>query len=182
MAKASAHTPQQIEQIKDQLAMLAGRGKYNEGSNIVRGDGIFAASIERTFGMSVSELERLYGPRRRRKPAQTPKSEEGAVTVSAIEIHEFISGKPNGDRATRMTLCSHFKVQVFNPDKAEPFMAFEYDCFDGFRVSVEERNRGFKAATEYAQNLAQAIGYKAEIKLRQFQAKIIQHTEWQEIA
>lgn len=180
--KNHGFTDAQVADIKDKLAMLDGRGKYNTGSNICRGDHVFAASIHREFGYPVDDLRKMFGPKRRTKATATPKSEAGGVTISAIEIHEFVSGKPNGDRATFMTPCSHFKVQVFNPNKAEPFTAFDYNCFDAFHCGVEKRDRGLTAATEYAQNLAKAIGYKAEVRLRQFKEKIVSHTEWQEVA
>jgi hypothetical protein len=38
------------------------------------------------------------------------------MSVEKIEIHEFISGRIHGDRDTRLTDCSLFKVQMFNRD------------------------------------------------------------------
>lgn len=173
------YTPEQIAKMKDDLDALDGKGRHNVGSNIVRGDGIYANSLERRYEMTIEDMRKLV--KANRKPKAAPKKAE-AVTIDRIEIHEFISGKPNGDRATHMTPCSHFKVFVFNPKKPEPFMAFDYNCYEAFHSHVEKRERGLKAATEYAENLAMAIGWGGEVKLRQFQAKIVSHTEWQEVA
>jgi hypothetical protein len=45
----------------DELRMLKGDAPHNGGGNICRGDGYFANSLVRKYGMSISELERAVG-------------------------------------------------------------------------------------------------------------------------
>ncbi len=47
----------------DDLKKFYGRAPYDGGSNIVRGDGYFARSIEKRYGMSIPELARVVGLR-----------------------------------------------------------------------------------------------------------------------
>ena len=41
---------------RDKLHMYHGTGKHDTGSNICRSDGYFALSLERNFGMCISDL------------------------------------------------------------------------------------------------------------------------------
>jgi hypothetical protein len=102
------------------------------------------------------------------------------MSVEKIEIHEFVEGRPNGDRATRMTDCSTFKVQVFGKGKAKPFTSFTYNCYDGFRVSVEDRGHALKEAEAHAKGLAAVVGYTQPVALRKFREKIVSQKSWVE--
>lgn len=55
------------ERALDMLRMLHGDPPHNGGGNFCRGDGYFAASIVRQFGMSVSDLELETGYRTKTK-------------------------------------------------------------------------------------------------------------------
>jgi hypothetical protein len=100
--------------------------------------------------------------------------------IKKIEIHEFVEGKPHGDRATTMTPCSTFHVQVFRDGVEKPFTSFTYHCFDPFMVHVKDRAPGLKAAREHAKGLASAIGYTKPIKLRAFREKLVSKRSWVE--
>lgn len=82
------YTPEQIAKMKDDLDALDGKGRHNVGSNIVRGDGIYANSLERRYEMTIEDMRKLV--KANRKPKAAPKKAE-AVTIDRIEIHEFIS-------------------------------------------------------------------------------------------
>lgn len=52
-------TTAETDKLFDELDMLAGRGKHNNPGNICWGDGIFAQSLVKKYGMSIAELERV---------------------------------------------------------------------------------------------------------------------------
>ena len=45
----------------DKLKKFHGLPPYDDGGNIVRGDGYFARSLERKYGMGLDDLERISG-------------------------------------------------------------------------------------------------------------------------
>jgi hypothetical protein len=94
------------------------------------------------------------------------------MSVEKIEIHEFISGRMHGDRATRQTDCSLFKVQIFNSGSDKPFTAFKQDSYEWFHCHVTDRKEGFAKATEYAKGFAESTGYTGKIKHRTFREKL----------
>lgn len=102
------------------------------------------------------------------------------MSVQKIEIHEYVEGKPNGDRATTLSPCSTFKVQVFRKGSEKPFTSFTYNCYDGFMVHVRDRAPALKEAQEHAKGLAAAIGYDEPITLRTFREKVVSKKSWVE--
>ena len=49
------------EKARDKIRMLEGRPPHNSPSNPCYGDGYFATSIERDYGMSISDLKKKVG-------------------------------------------------------------------------------------------------------------------------
>lgn len=60
MAKSPFSVKQRAE-IIDKLKMLDGLPPHNGGGNFCRGDGYFANSIVRQYGMSITELTKATG-------------------------------------------------------------------------------------------------------------------------
>jgi len=54
-------TKKQKAEIIDKLKMLDGFPPHNEGGNFLMGDGYFANSIERKYGMPLSQLQKEVG-------------------------------------------------------------------------------------------------------------------------
>ena len=50
-----------IDSIRDDLDKLDGKGIHNTPSNYCWGDGYFASSLERKYGVPVATLRRLVG-------------------------------------------------------------------------------------------------------------------------
>ena len=58
---------------RDELAMLNGTPPHDHESNICYGDGYFANSLIRKYGMSIEELEKASGYRKRYEKYQKEK-------------------------------------------------------------------------------------------------------------
>lgn len=86
------------KQAREELRMLRGEAPHNIPSNICFGDGYFAASIERKYGMSIAELDKALAED---EPAEV------TVTKSFNDIIEegkaiFADGLIEGERFSQI--------------------------------------------------------------------------------
>lgn len=98
-----------------------------------------------------------------------------------VEIREYLSEKPNGDRATKLTPSSLFVVVIVNPDKTGRTEAevARFDQFDSWHCHVENYQRTRAEAQKCADRIAQvlACGWTS----RRFRSKVVQEQKWEEV-
>ena len=96
----------------DDLAMLKGDPPYNIPSNICYGDGYYAASLERRYGMSIEELERIV--------------KKGNRNVSSTEIINYDVDLPAKMKADEFQDPDFFaKVEKLVKDEIEKAGKFD---------------------------------------------------------
>lgn len=100
-----------------------------------------------------------------------------------IEVHEFVTQKPNGDRATTTVPSSRFAVMLCRmphyPD--DPVELRSFDTFDSFHCGVRDKKPIEKQALEYAHQVNRALGEWEHIKFRKFVEEKVTTTIWKEI-
>ena len=74
-----------------------------------------------------------------------------------IDIREYLQEKPNGDRATTLTMCSRWDVVLVINELNEAILN-DFNCYDNFQVYINPRSKIWPEVRAYANMIADALG------------------------
>jgi len=124
-----------VAEAHDDLAKLRGDPPHNHGGNICQGDGIYSASLNRKWAMSISDLEERSGYKERSSPGSMAyviiSNDYPAAVLSSEEAADrFVDKLRQEYKDAGLTSRVHWRSYEFKIGDTSAALAFHKNTLD----------------------------------------------------